>query len=216
MKRKKATLSQIFCAKIMKASEKDSEKFYKKRKKRLFSKIKNKSIVLEIGPGTGINLSYYPRGIKWIGIEPNQEMHKFLREKAQGIGVNADLKEGISEKLEIKSNSVDYVISTLVLCSVNNLFDTLKEIKRVLKKGGKFIFIEHVAGKKGTLRCHIQKIMPLTPWRFFSNGCDPARNIEKAIKEAGFSRIEIENYMQKGKGIIHLIAKPHISGLAVK
>ena len=117
-------------------------------KRRLFADLAG--TVLEIGPGTGANLPFYPKGIRWIGIEPNPHMHDYLRKRAAALGIEVDLRRGIAEQTDLAPESVDTVISTLVLCSVDDLPAVLAEIHRVLKPGGRFLFLEHVAAPRGT------------------------------------------------------------------
>ena len=139
-----ARLSQRFIAWFLSRGESLEKEMYGDKKRDLF-KIRQKSRVLEIGPGTGINLQYYPKNIEWIGIEPNPEMNKHIKTKLKKLDFKARLIKGNAEKIPVKNNSIDYVISTLVLCSVKNPPKTVKEIKRVLKPEGKFLFMEHVA-----------------------------------------------------------------------
>src|SRR5690606_12864960 len=94
--------------------------------------------VLEIGPGTGPNLVYIPAGVHWIGVEPNRAMHAYLRAEAERMGREIELRAGRAERLDVDDASVDAVISTLVLCSVPDLDDTLEEVYRVLRPGGRF------------------------------------------------------------------------------
>ena len=95
-------------------------------KKSLFADLSG--TVLEIGAGTGDNFAYYPAGIKWIGIEPNSYMRGYLAKKAQKKSIDA------------VDSSIDTVISTHVLCSVNDPKRAIDEIIRVLKPGGNFCF----------------------------------------------------------------------------
>src|SRR3954471_24360736 len=69
------------------------------RKRALFADLEGD--VLEIGPGSGINLSHYPAGVHWTGIEPNPFMHPYLQMEAQRLGLNIDLRGGHAEQLEI-------------------------------------------------------------------------------------------------------------------
>lgn len=97
--------------------------------------------VLEIGPGTGPNLSYYSSDIHWVGVEPNPFMYPYLKQEAERLGLDIDIQSGTAEQLEVDDNSMDAVISTLVLCSVGDLAGTLREVLRVLKPGGRFLFL---------------------------------------------------------------------------
>ncbi len=67
-----------------------------------------------------------------------------------------------------------------------------------------------------TLRRTVQKVAPYTPWRYFSDGCNPDRDIGTAINQAGFSQVQLERYMQAGEGLILEVNSPHIYGTATK
>jgi len=180
------------------------------RKAALFANLEG--TVLEIGPGSGANLSYYSQDIHWIGIEPNPFMHDYLREQAQALGLTLDLRQGTAEDLEIADDSIDAVVSTLVLCSVPEQARTLQEIRRVLKPGGRFLFLEHVAAPQGTwLRRVQQGVRPL--WKVLADGCHPDRDTGKALEAAGFQEV---NYQQFEGPVPISIVKPHILGVAVK
>ena len=114
------------------------EQYIADRKAELFADLPRS--VLEIGPGTGANLAYLPKGCRWIGIEPNPHMHDPLRDKADKLGVEADLREGAAERIAADDCSVDAVICTLVLCSVKNPAQALAEIRRVLRPGGALVY----------------------------------------------------------------------------
>lgn len=210
------TLPEKLMAFLLSKSDKVDEDIYGRKKTKLFSSVKGK--VLEIGPGTGVNFKYYTKKISWIGIEPNKEMHKFLNEKIEKLGIKAKIKEGKAEKIPLKDSSIDFVISTLVLCSIDDQVKALSEIKRVLKKGGKLLFIEHVADKPGTLRKFFQDIAPHTPWRLFSDNCRPNRETWSNIRNAGFSNVKVNHFKQKESRVnpIAYLIRPHIIGEAIK
>ncbi|MBI3950725.1 MAG: class I SAM-dependent methyltransferase [Acidobacteria bacterium] len=178
------------------------------RKRRLFADVRGD--VLEIGPGTGVNLAYYQRDIRWIGIEPNPFMHAYFKEEAQRLGLNVDLRLGAAERLEAEDHSVDVVVSTLVLCSVPDLAGALQEILRVLKPGGRFLFMEHVAAPRGTRLRRIQRcIQPV--WKVLGDGCHPDRETWAAIENAGFESVKIEHFP-----VPFPIIGPHIMGEAIR
>jgi len=187
---------------------------YGSKKKELFKGVKGR--ILEIGPGTGVNLRFFDKDVNWIGIEPNQAMHPYLKSEAERLGINAEIKTGMSEHVHIENESVDHVVSTIVLCSVKNVENTLNEIKRVLKPGGTFLFLEHQADKPWTWRRMIQNIVPYTRWRYFSDGCTPSRSLGRAIESVGFEKVSYQEFMQEGSGIILAINRPHICGWAKK
>lgn len=167
--------------------------------------------VLEIGPGTGANFAYLPSGIRWMGIEPNLFMHDKLKTEAKKSGVAvADVHPATVEQLPAPNASLDAVISTHVLCSVGNQTRALQEIRRVLKPGGRFVFVEHVAAPRGSL-LRLAQTAVKPAWSFVGDGCKPDRETWEVIENAGFAQVEIEHFR-----VPYPIASPHIAGYAVK
>ncbi len=201
-------------AKLMAGEDERNHEMYQEKKVELLSEIRGR--VLELGPGTGVNLSFFPKDIEWIGVEPNPAMYPYLTEKANQLGLPVQFCEGISRGDGIQDDSFDFAVSTLVLCSVDDIDTILENIRRVLKPGARFLFIEHVVDPDSSLRRSVQKFVPYTPWRYFSDGCNPGRDIGRHIKDAGFSAVECHPYLQDGAGIINWVNKPHIWGYAVK
>ncbi len=166
--------------------------------------------VVEIGPGTGANLVHYAPGVQWIGIEPSPYMQEYLRKEAETRGLQGELRTGTAERLGMPNASVDAVVSTLVLCSVPSVAAVLKEILRVLKPGGRFVFIEHVAAPRGTLLRFLQRV-----WRppsiYFADGCRPDRETGEAIEAAGFSEVKLERFRAPLWPV-----SPHVAGVAIR
>jgi SAM-dependent methyltransferase len=184
------------------------DSFLADHKRRLFADLAG--TILEIGPGTGANLPFYPGNIRWIGIEPNTHMHEYLRRRAAALDISIDLRCGIAEQIDIAPESVDAVISTLVLCSVDDLPGVLTEIHRVLKPGGRFVFLEHVGAPHGTWLRRLQRwVKPA--WRILGAGCQPDRDIEPALRGAGFIRVDIDHFR-----IPSPVISPHVAGIAFK
>lgn len=166
--------------------------------------------VLEIGPGTGVNLRYYENDIHWIGIEPNPFMHPYLRKEATRVGLKVEIRSGTAERLNVGDESVDAVVSTLVLCSVEDVRDTLREIQRVLRPGGRFVFLEHVAAPPKTwLRLLQRLVRPVS--RLLADGCCPDRETWRVLIGAGFARVDYQSFR-----VPIPITAPHIAGVAIK
>jgi ubiquinone/menaquinone biosynthesis C-methylase UbiE len=180
------------------------------RKQALFADLQGE--LLEIGPGAGSNLRYVPQQAHWRGVEPNPYMHPYLKAEAERLGLKVEVLTGSAEHLDLPDNCLDGVVSTLVLCSVPNLSATLAEIYRVLKPGGTFYFVEHVAAPAGTLLRQVQDgIRPL--WQIIGDGCQSNRETGEAIAAAGFDQVSYEDF----KAPIPIpIVQPHIMGIAVK
>jgi SAM-dependent methyltransferase len=179
------------------------------RKRALFGDLRGN--ILELGPGSGVNLAYYARDIHWIGIEPNPFNHPNIRKAAERAGLrDVEFRVLDGNRLAAADQSIDAVVSTLVLCTVPNQEATLQEILRVLKPGGSFAFIEHVAAPRGTFLRRAQSIVR-PGWRFALDGCCPDRETGRTIERAGFSEVRLENFRAPLP-----IVGPHISGLARK
>jgi len=156
--------------------------------------------VVEIGPGTGANLPYFARGVQWIGIEPNA----VLRERLRAGGVDA--RDGRAESLDLADGIADAVVSTAVLCSVDDLERSLDEARWVLKPGGQFVFIEHVAAPRGTALAVAQRVVRPV-WSCCAGGCDPARDTAAAIERA-FPSVTLERFRLPLGPVA-----PHIAGI---
>jgi ubiquinone/menaquinone biosynthesis C-methylase UbiE len=104
----------------------------------------------------------------------------------------------------------DATVATMVLCSVANQEAALREVLRVLKPNGTFVFLEHVAAERGSRLSRVQNV--LNPgWRLFADGCNINRRTGDAIQQAGFRYIHMEEFrMPQG------FASPHIAGYARK
>ncbi len=165
--------------------------------------------VLEIGPGTGVNFSYYPAGIHWIGVEPNPFMLPYLHQEAERQGLKAvEVRQGTAENLPLAAAAVETVVSTHVLCSVTDLSQVLQEVRRVLKPGGSFVFIEHVAAHDGTWPRRLQDgIAPL--WSTLFDHCHPNRETWTVLEQAGFDHLSYQPFQ-----ISFPIVGPHIAGVA--
>jgi SAM-dependent methyltransferase len=184
------------------------ERLVADRKRHLFRDLRG--TVLEIGPGTGPNFRHYPPDIRWIGIEPNRFMHPHLLRAAARAGLAVDLREGTAERLDAEDNSVDVVVSTLVLCSVGDLSAVLDEIRRVLRPGGRFLFLEHVADRPQTWTRRIQRMLR-APVRYLADGCHLDRETWLAIERHGFGDVAYQRFRLP----VPVVA-PHIVGVATK
>jgi len=185
--------------------------------------------VLEIGGGSGTNFKYWKRNARVQVLEPNPHFVKYFEETRKGVEAHLkvqDLLQGFGEDLAaagIKDSSVDCVVMTLVLCSVANPVQCIQEILRVLKPGGKFFYMEHIAAEKGSLTEMVQKILMTGGfWKFIGDGCCLDRRTDMLIKDAGFSSVVQTRYklpLPKGRAIRNLMAQPitpHLRGVATK
>jgi SAM-dependent methyltransferase len=164
--------------------------------------------VLEIGPGGGNNLAFLRPYMRWIGIEPNPFFHDRLRARGERLGIEVDVRTATAEALPVPDQSVDAVISTLVLCSVRDPQAALREVRRVLRPGGRFAFVEHVAAPHGTgLRLLQRALRPA--WGAFSDGCHVDRDTGSLIEAAGFAAVDLRHFTLPVP-----VMGPHIAGVA--
>lgn len=170
--------------------------------------------VLEIGAGTGANLNFYPESVGGVILsEPDDAMRAQLKQKiAQFPQLNIELINDAAEVLSLADETVDVVVVALVCCSVQNPLQSLAEIYRVLKPGGKFIFLEHVAASEGSSRRKWQNFFnPL--WKRIAGNCHLNRETEQAIKTAGFDITDIQR--ESIRKVMPLV-RPSIRGVAMK
>ena len=144
--------------------------------------------VLEIGGGTGANLVHY-RDVDRVTIaEPDPFMRSRIGPKLEDARVPVEVSAAWAEALPFSDGSFDTVVSTLVLCTVPDQAAVLDEVRRVLRPGGRLLFIEHVRAA-GSMARWQDRLEPL--WRRLFGGCHPNRDTVAAIEEAGF---EIETF----------------------
>ena len=146
--------------------------------------------VLEIGGGTGANLGYYGAGVDSLTVtEPEPPMLKRLQRKAREQNSKAAVLRAPAEDLPFEDASFDTVVSTLVLCGVDDQPRVVRELRRVLRPGGRLIFIEHVRSDDPRLAKTQNRMNPLNR---FLVCCDCNRPTLDTIRSAGFQVTELE------------------------
>jgi SAM-dependent methyltransferase len=155
------------------------------------------STVVELGSGVGANVPYLKPGSTLIAIEPNPPMHPRLRAAAARHGVELDLRQRVAESTGLPDQSVDVVISSLVLCTVSEPAAVLAEVRRILRPGGTFRFVEHVAARAGTPTRALQRALR-RPWAWTFEGCSCERDLAGLVRAAGFAEVDVEPYRLHG------------------
>lgn len=149
-----------------------------------------KGEVLEIGFGTGLNLPYYPDGVrKIVTVEPNKGVHKLAQKRIQESSIAVESKLIKCEHLPMPDNTFDSVVSTFTLCSIANVEQALKEIYRVLKPGGQFFFVEHGLSNEPNVQIWQNRLTPLQ--KTIADGCHLNRKIGQLV-ENQFDRVNLE------------------------
>ncbi|MFD0687805.1 class I SAM-dependent methyltransferase [Actinomadura fibrosa] len=149
-------------------------------------------VVAEIGAGNGPNLRYLPPGTTVHAIEPNPYFHRRLERTAAGLGIDLTVRPVPGEAIDLDDASVDTVLCTWVLCTVDDPAQVLREVHRILRPGGRFAFIEHVAAPPGGVR-RAQRLVR-RPWRWTFEGCRTDRDTAAYIRAAGFRSVDITGF----------------------
>ncbi len=142
--------------------------------------------VVEIGAGTGLNIAHYPDGIAELALlEPEPGMRRKLARRLQQHARVARIVDAPAERLPLADASVDTVVSTLVLCTVDDPERALREIARVLRPDGQLLFIEHVRASSRFLAACQDYLHG--PWRRFAGGCRCNRATVELMRNCGFT-----------------------------
>lgn len=178
-------------------------------KRRLLGPLKG--TIVELGPGAGANFAYFEASaVNWIGVEPNLFMHGALLHEAQKHGVHGELRAATAEATGLPDACADAVVSTHVMCSVDDSMAAYHEVLRLLRPGGVFVFVDHVGAAKGSLLRRLQRVIR-PAWRAVADGCHPDRDLEVSLRAAGFSDLDIDHF-----SIAAPVVSPHIAGSAHK
>jgi len=148
--------------------------------------------VLEIGIGSGLNLSFYGQVARVVGIDPSAGL---LRRAGRHNAVDAALVEASAEAIPFDQGTFDTVVTTWTLCTIPDVVSALREMLRVLRPGGRLLFVEHgLAPDRAVAR--LQNC--LTPcWKWCSGGCHLNRKMDRLITAAGFHIEQLDTgYMQ--------------------
>jgi ubiquinone/menaquinone biosynthesis C-methylase UbiE len=169
--------------------------------------------VLDVGCGTGANLAHYPRGegLEIVAVEPDRAMLDRARRRAGELGMTVDFREIGAYPLPFPAESFDTAVFTLCLCTIPDPAAALAEARRVLRPGGKILFLEHVRAKNPGLAAWQDRLE--RPWMLIGGGCHPNRDTRSAIEAAGF---QIDWIAERDEQRIPIpIVRPGIMGAAL-
>lgn len=154
--------------------------------------------VFELGCGGGFNQQHYDPALvsSFAGIDPNGSLLDAARQRAQAKGWQADIREGRGEAIPFGDGAFDTVVCTYTLCSVDNPGQVLAEMRRVLKPGGRLLFLEHgKAPDAGTAKWQ-RRIEPV--WKRLAGNCHLTREVGGSIRKSGFEIEPIgQTYFEK-------------------
>jgi ubiquinone/menaquinone biosynthesis C-methylase UbiE len=162
---------------------------------------------LEVGAGTGLNLEHWPKEVDELVLsEPDPHMASQLRRKLDGP---ADVVEAPAERLPFADDSFDTVALTLVLCTVPDPDASLREVARVLRPGGRLLFLEHVRAEEPRLARWQDRLH--TPWMWLGDGCHCNRDTLRTIES---SPLELERAERGSMPKALPLVRPMIRGSA--
>src|SRR3989338_4550009 len=158
--------------------------------------------VLEIGFGSGLNLPYYTHILKLYALDPSSELYDLAKKRISKASFSIEYIQASAEDIPLPPNSIDTVISTWNLCSIPHPESALKEIYRVLKPDGKFIFIEHGKSPRKSVAQWQKWLMPIS--KRLAGGCHINRKIDNLITDAGFEIQNLKTFQQKSTPLMFM------------
>jgi SAM-dependent methyltransferase len=167
---------------------------------------------IDLGAGTGANIGLYPDTVSELVLaEPDPHMLNKLRPKVDAAGVRAEIVEAGAERLPFEDSSFDTAVFTLVLCTVADPAAALAEAARILKPGGRLLFVEHVRSEESGLARWQDRLE--RPWHFFGDGCHCNRDTVATIEAGPFTVEDVEkSELPKSPPII----RPLVRGSALR
>jgi ubiquinone/menaquinone biosynthesis C-methylase UbiE len=184
-----ATWGRLFAAVYDRGLKSTEEAGLRQMRRELLAEAKGR--VVEIGAGTGANLSLYPDAVtELVAVEPDPHMAKRLREKLPDSARAATVVEAPAERMPFDDASFDTAVATLVLCTVPDPAAAIAEVTRVLKPGGRLLFVEHVRAQDPSLARWQDRLEK--PWRFLGDGCHCNRDTVATISASSLTVADID------------------------
>lgn len=149
--------------------------------------------VLEIGFGTGLNLAHYPPQVSRLTLlDPNEGMHRLAERRIRAAGRPLDRHVLRGERLPFADDTFDAVVSTFTLCSIAQVELAMREVYRVLKPGGTFLYLEHGL----SLDPAVQKWQQRLNWLegLLADGCRLTRDIKGLVAAQPFASIHADEF----------------------
>lgn len=153
--------------------------------------------ILDVGSGTGVNFEHFNSNANVIAVEPSAFMLDKSKAKLPGKGIITTYNMSVTdEALDsiIAKHSLDYIVCTLVLCTIPDQNLALRKFKEWLKPTGKLVILEHIHAQNKSNRFLQNIVNPV--WKVVGDGCNLNRDTDVLIKEAGF-KVESESYFKK-------------------
>jgi ubiquinone/menaquinone biosynthesis C-methylase UbiE len=169
--------------------------------------------VLEVGPGSGIDLRHYPTSVRRVlAIEPERHLRAMAVRAARDAPVPIEVVDGVAERAPAPDASFDAVVIAGVLCSVADPAPVLAEFARVLRPDGELRFYEHVVSEHA-VAAWLQRATDATVWPRLFAGCRTSRDTARSIQNAGFTFEWIERFSFRPT-LVAIPVAPRILGRA--
>ena len=158
--------------------------------------------VLELGFGTGLNLSYFPAAVKRLTVvDPEDLMPKRVAQRIAAARFPVERAKLSAEHLPFEDSKFDCAVSTFTLCTIPDATAALREVRRVLKSGGSFLFLEHGLSEEPSVAKWQRRLDPIQ--RVIGRGCHLTRRIDQLISEAGLEIARLDRYVIGGMPKTH-------------
>ena len=166
-----------------------------KQREKIIPNAKGK--VLEVGIGSGLNLSFYDpdKVTELVGIDPSLELWE-KRQPVKDLGFHYEFIKGVAEDMPFGKDSFDTIVITYTLCSIPDFQSALESLRKVLKPNGKFLFCEHGKAPDKNVLLTQNAINPI--WKLIGGGCNINRDIPSIINGNGFKILKLETMYVPG------------------
>lgn len=157
-----------------------------------------RGVVLEVGIGPGLNLAHYdPKNVgKVIGVDPEEGFLERTKERVKASPVPVEIIQAPGERIPLGDDIADTAVLTYTLCSVQDPMAVLREIRRILKPGGRLLFLEHGRSIDASVAAWQDRINPL--WTVVSCGCQINRDTSLLLSAAGFKVDDVDHFNLPG------------------
>lgn len=154
--------------------------------------------VLEIGVGSGLNFPFYSSEVHGVhGVDPSPELQRMAQKRVANVPIRVEfLQQSAEESLALPDESFDTVVVTWTLCSIPDASRALEQMKRVMKRNGRLIFIEHGRALDSGVVVWQDRLTPL--WKRMAGGCHLNRKVDDLIAGAGFQILELKTFYLPG------------------
>ncbi|XP_059083582.1 N6-adenosine-methyltransferase TMT1A-like [Tigriopus californicus] len=216
-----AKINSKMCAKYNKMIASEKETLFQKLNEQAKAKGRTYTI-LELGGGSGTNFGFVKEPVHWVVTEPNMAFAQYFQENVKKNGGDHHISELIEAKAEDLSQfpnaSMDAVVVSLVLCTVQDPQRVMNEVQRVLRPGGHFFFIEHVISQPGTILRYVQIVLSKARiWPFLFEGCQLHRDTGKLVKQQpGFAKTEVTDFKLNTSSLLLGFVRSHVYGVATR